>query len=238
LQSTVQNCNYVLLDFENSLVISCIYDILPCMKADLWWEKDICSKRHKYHLRGCWMGCNEIAFGGMREMFCVTWQPMTFCFRHPLSVVMRICAFTSESIIRRSCVCLPPESEDYRAGKQLEPLKTHVLLHLLLLSSNYKIICDEPFSFYWLQWLFHLRINNLGVGGKNFHFSVSFRLALGPIQPPIKWVPGVERPGREADRSPPTSAEVKKIWVYTSTLPYIFTALFLIRQAQGHFTFK
>jgi hypothetical protein len=38
----------------------------------------------------------------------------------------------------------------------------------------------------------------------NFYFSVSFKLALGPIRPPIQWVPGypssgVKRPGREAD---------------------------------------
>jgi hypothetical protein len=26
---------------------------------------------------------------------------------------------------------------------------------------------------------------------------------------------GKKRPGREADRSPPTSAEVKKTWIYT-----------------------
>jgi hypothetical protein len=32
----------------------------------------------------------------------------------------------------------------------------------------------------------------------------------------------VKRPGREADRSLPTSAEVKKIWIYTSILPYAF----------------
>jgi hypothetical protein len=29
--------------------------------------------------------------------------------------------------------------------------------------------------------------------------------------------PGVKRPGREADHSPPASAEVKKMWIYTST---------------------
>jgi hypothetical protein len=54
---------------------------------------------------------------------------------------------------------------------------------------------------------------------KNFHFSISSRPALGSTQPPIKWVPGGSFPGvrwqgREADRSPPTSAEVKKMWIY------------------------
>jgi hypothetical protein len=33
--------------------------------------------------------------------------------------------------------------------------------------------------------------------------------------------PGVKRPGRKADHSPPTSAEVK-MWIYTSTSPYAF----------------
>jgi hypothetical protein len=50
---------------------------------------------------------------------------------------------------------------------------------------------------------------------------------LRPTQPPIQWVPGalslrVKRPGRAADRSTPTSAEVKKMWIYTSTPPYAF----------------
>jgi hypothetical protein len=34
--------------------------------------------------------------------------------------------------------------------------------------------------------------------------------------------PGVKRPWRDADHSPPTSAKVKKTWVYTSTPPYVF----------------
>jgi hypothetical protein len=42
-------------------------------------------------------------------------------------------------------------------------------------------------------------------------------MALGPTQPPIQWERGalslgVKRPGREADHSPPSSAEVKE-WV-------------------------
>jgi hypothetical protein len=48
-------------------------------------------------------------------------------------------------------------------------------------------------------------------GVKNFHFSMSFRPALGFTQPPIQWVPGalsagVKRPGREADHKLSTSA--------------------------------
>jgi hypothetical protein len=64
---------------------------------------------------------------------------------------------------------------------------------------------------------------------KQFLFSTSPKPALGPTQPPIQLVsgalsPGIKRPGREADRSPLTSAEVKKMWVYTSTPPYFFMA--------------
>jgi hypothetical protein len=36
--------------------------------------------------------------------------------------------------------------------------------------------------------------------------------------------PGVKRAGREADHSPPTSNEVKKMWIYTSTPPFAFMA--------------
>jgi hypothetical protein len=64
---------------------------------------------------------------------------------------------------------------------------------------------------------------------KNFLFSTSSRPALGSNQPPIQWVPGALSPGvkrqvREADHSPPASAEVKKMWMYTSTPPYAFMA--------------
>jgi hypothetical protein len=55
-------------------------------------------------------------------------------------------------------------------------------------------------------------------------FSMSSRPALGFTQPPIQLVPGVKRPGREAYHSPPASAEVKKMWIYTFTLPYAFMA--------------
>ena len=48
--------------------------------------------------------------------------------------------------------------------------------------------------------------------GRDFpHLS---RPALGPTQPPVQWVPGLsrgkERPGRDVDPSPPSSAVVMK----------------------------
>jgi hypothetical protein len=57
-----------------------------------------------------------------------------------------------------------------------------------------------------------------------FRFTTASRTALGPTQPPIQRLPAalslvVKRPGREADHSPPPSAEVKNAWSYTTTPP-------------------
>jgi hypothetical protein len=50
--------------------------------------------------------------------------------------------------------------------------------------------------------------------------------------------PGVKQPGREADNSDwlrkSTGAEVKKMWLYTSTSPYVFMAQCLISYAHRH----
>jgi hypothetical protein len=55
---------------------------------------------------------------------------------------------------------------------------------------------------------------------KNFLFSTSSRPVLGPTQPLMQEVPGgLLHRGREADHSPPISAEVKKMWLYTSHSP-------------------
>jgi hypothetical protein len=64
---------------------------------------------------------------------------------------------------------------------------------------------------------------------KNFLFFTSSRPSLGSTQPPIQWVPGdpspgVMRPGREADLSPPVSDKVKKMCIYTSTPAYALVA--------------
>jgi len=48
-----------------------------------------------------------------------------------------------------------------------------------------------------------------------FLFTTASKPAMGPTQPPIQWVTatpslGLKRPGREADRSPPSNAEIKE----------------------------
>jgi len=59
---------------------------------------------------------------------------------------------------------------------------------------------------------FSMSGDQIPVGGRDFpHLS---RPALGPTQPPVQWVPGLpgdkERPWRDADPSPPSSAMAKK----------------------------
>jgi hypothetical protein len=59
--------------------------------------------------------------------------------------------------------------------------------------------------------------------GQNIYlFSIASRLVLEPTRFRIQWLPGTlsleaKRPGREAEHSPPTSAEVNKMWICTST---------------------
>jgi hypothetical protein len=62
-----------------------------------------------------------------------------------------------------------------------------------------------------IQWL-EVRVP---VGSRILHSSVSSRPALRPTQCV---------PGREANHSPPTSAELKKTWIYEFTPSYMFVA--------------
>jgi hypothetical protein len=64
---------------------------------------------------------------------------------------------------------------------------------------------------------------------KYFFLSKTSRPAVGPTQPPTKWVPGifpgVKRLGREIDITP-SSAEVKNEWSYNSTLPIFLRGVY------------
>jgi hypothetical protein len=70
----------------------------------------------------------------------------------------------------------------------------------------------------------------------NFHF-ISSTPSFEPSQPPTKCVMGplssvVKRQERESGHSLPTSAKVKKAWIYTSIPPYAFMALCFISYVQ------
>jgi hypothetical protein len=72
-----------------------------------------------------------------------------------------------------------------------------------------------------------------------FLFTAASRVALGPTQPPIQWVSGalslgVKRPGREANHSLPSSAEIKNAWSYIPLPQYSFMAWCSVN-AQGQF---
>jgi hypothetical protein len=61
------------------------------------------------------------------------------------------------------------------------------------------------------------------------------------VEWPIQWVPGtlslgVKRPGREADQSPPSSAEVKNAWSYISTPPIHLHGVVIVKHRDS-FTF-
>jgi hypothetical protein len=65
---------------------------------------------------------------------------------------------------------------------------------------------------------------NFCIHPRIYFITPQIKTALGPTQPPIQWVRGalslgIKRPGREADHSPPSSAEVKNTWSFTSTPP-------------------
>jgi hypothetical protein len=74
-----------------------------------------------------------------------------------------------------------------------------------------------------------------------FLFATASRPVLGPTQPLIQCVPGalspgVKRTGREADHSPPSSAEIKNAWSYISPPPHVFMAWHLVKH-RNNFTF-
>jgi hypothetical protein len=68
--------------------------------------------------------------------------------------------------------------------------------------------------------------------GREFEFRLGEKFLLlhiiqtgsGVHPTSYKMGTGVMRQGHEAHHSPPTSAEVKKVWIYTATPLYIFMA--------------
>jgi hypothetical protein len=70
-----------------------------------------------------------------------------------------------------------------------------------------------------------------------FSFATASRPALRPIQPPIKWVPGVQRPGSEADHSSPSRPEVNACSCISTPPIHLHGAVLVKHRNNYTFTF-
>jgi hypothetical protein len=96
------------------------------------------------------------------------------------------------------------------------------------ISENLKIKIEVPVDG-WSSFLQISQISARFTSQKNVMFIVSSFpdvVQTGSEVHPTSYPmgTGVSFPGREADHSSPTSAEVKTMWIYTSTPPYAFMA--------------
>jgi hypothetical protein len=69
---------------------------------------------------------------------------------------------------------------------------------------------------------------------ENFSSLNTSRRALRPTQPPLQWVPGVKRPGRQVVYSPASSAEVENEWSHTVAPPIRFHGT----EGKSHFVYE
>jgi hypothetical protein len=88
--------------------------------------------------------------------------------------------------------------------------------------AHWNIRMSDYMQMSWF-WFHRASLNKWNLIVYNPH-SLRVQKGSGPTQPPIQSVPGalslgVKRPGREADHSPPSSAEVKNAWSYNSAFP-------------------
>jgi hypothetical protein len=143
-------------------------------------------------------------------------------------------------LVRTNCFCLCWHGSIDKIQLHEHPRYIHLSQLLLLLcegkykQENYKNTITL-FLYFLLVSTNSFRICKCCRNFSNifpFPLSTSSRPDLGSTQPPIQWypggggVPGVKRPGREADYSPPTNAQVNNTWIYAST-PICFHAVLL-----------
>jgi hypothetical protein len=96
-------------------------------------------------------------------------------------------------------------------------LGVHIISVAKLASRDISV--DKATAF-WLKGV--LQQFRFSAGGMIFVVSTWSRSVLGSTQSPVQcalgtFSPEVKQSGREAARSPPTSTEFKKTWIYTST---------------------
>jgi hypothetical protein len=147
--------------------------------------------------------------------------------------------------ITKACACIQTWVQFHVIDFRIMNQRGHAVD--LLVEALYYKPESHGFNFRLSHWIFFLtylilpwaavtcRYNDcLGVDcwGIEVRVPVRSRIFTSPYRPDRLWCPvgtggsfpGVKRQGREGDHSPPTNAEVKKTWIYTSTPPYAFIA--------------
>jgi hypothetical protein len=89
-----------------------------------------------------------------------------------------------------------------------------------------KLQCESTFKYESsVGTVIHYSQDNQGIGIRflvgETDFSVLPSHQAGTGAHPASY-PGVKRPERESDHSPPSAAEFKNVWVYTFPLPHVF----------------
>jgi hypothetical protein len=117
----------------------------------------------------------------------------------------------------------------------LETEPRSILVRGISLTGECRTVTRQTFHFPQ-RWDTGWTIEVLGFDSRRglgiFLFTTASRKALAPPQPPIQWVPGavsigVKRLRREADHSPPSSAEVKEqveLYLHSPNTPSWFGA--------------
>jgi hypothetical protein len=134
------------------------------------------------------------------------------------------CPMTQTKVKNGSFSCSSVADDKSGGIKTTTCIRRHNIKQFPRVSFNFKLSKNVTYEIYY--------ITPLGFGsrqGKDLFCATASRPVLGHTQLPIEWRTrdtslGVEQPGLEADHSPPSIAEVKNAWGYTSTstLPYTF----------------
>jgi hypothetical protein len=147
------------------------------------------------------------------------------------------CSFMLLIIVLLKCVFYPFLDAFL---KNLKGACSHLHVYLSVWASIYPlrtILPPDEFSLWSCSKICPHNSVLISTRGAEVRAPVGSKMFTSPCRPDRLWgspnllkngyrgsFPGVKRHEREADHSPPTSAEVKKMWIYASTPSYVFMA--------------
>jgi hypothetical protein len=209
------------------VVITPSYCLMPCQSViPSCWSYEFLRWRlqcSREHFSSWWISCHHILL--------LIWRGSS----------LQIGASESSKKLRGGCRGGDPDQ--YKKSPTVTPSLRRYVVSILTVSLINKLVAPIGIDSHNFAYICNsivgmatgYGLNDRWVGvrvlvwSRIFLFSTSSKPALVSTQPFIQCVPGalsprVKRQVREADHSPPASAEVKKMWIYISTPPYAFMA--------------